>query len=82
MEAEDSAELLELLASHVHHTGSPLASELLAAHDRGEDVLARFTRIVPADYAAVLEIQAQCAESGLDPEGDEAWTTILEATHG
>ena len=82
VQAEDSAELLELLASHVHHTGSSLASELLAAHDRGEDVLARFTRIVPADYAAVLEIQAQCAESGLDPEGDEAWTTILEATHG
>nr|WP_236863444.1 glutamate synthase large subunit [Brevibacterium daeguense] len=78
----DFAELHDLLSAHVEHTGSPLAAELITGLRHGTDVLARFTKLTPADYAAVLEIQALCSDSGIDPDGDEAWTRILEATHG
>ncbi|GAA2008321.1 glutamate synthase large subunit [Brevibacterium samyangense] len=82
LSSDDASVLVELLRRHVEFTGSPLASSLVTQMDHGEDVLSRFTKLMPVDYATVLEIQDLARRSGLDPEGDEAWAQILEATHG
>jgi len=38
--------------------------------------------VVPRDYAAVLETRQTAAAEGLDPDGDEVWSRILEVTRG
>jgi glutamate synthase (NADPH/NADH) large chain len=43
--------LERLLREHVAATASPLAGELLAGLRRGQDVLSRFTKIIPVAYA-------------------------------
>jgi glutamate synthase (NADPH/NADH) large chain len=77
------AEVLErLLAAHVEATGSPLAHELLTGLHRGQDVLSRFTKIIPAAYARVKELQDELAGTGEAADSDQTWQTILEAAHG
>ncbi|WP_373456812.1 glutamate synthase large subunit [Brevibacterium sp. 50QC2O2] len=78
----DALFIREILVAHADRTDSPLAGGLLDQLERGEDVMSRFTKLVPVDYASVLEIQQMFTGSGQDPEGDEAWNKILEATHG
>ncbi|TYC98689.1 glutamate synthase large subunit [Arthrobacter echini] len=68
-----------LLIQHAEETGSDLAATLLGSF---EDSAGRFTKVLPRDYAAVLGARATAAEQGLDPDGDEAWSTILEVTGG
>ena len=69
----------DLLVEHVALTGSVLASELLS---RGEDGLDEFVKVLPRDYAAVLETRQQAVAEGLDPDGDVVWRRILEVTRG
>jgi glutamate synthase (NADPH/NADH) large chain len=45
-------------------------------------VFGRFTKLVPVDYQAVLALRARFEEDGTDPDGSEAWSSILEMTHG
>ncbi|MGD9606909.1 MAG: glutamate synthase large subunit [Leucobacter sp.] len=72
-----------LLRRHVEQTGSAVATQLLQQiADEPELAWARFTRLVPRDYARVLEIREQARHDGLDPDGDRAWAQILEATNG
>ncbi|MGO0602841.1 glutamate synthase large subunit [Brevibacterium linens] len=79
----DDMEILErLLREHVEWTASPLAGELLDGLRRGQDVLSRFTKIIPVAYAAVKDIQDEFAAAGKAVDSDEAWHTILEATNG
>ena len=47
-----------------------------------DDTIARFVKVLPRDYAAVLETRAALVEEGLDPDGDVAWQRILEVTGG
>ncbi|MGO2860020.1 MAG: glutamate synthase large subunit [Brevibacterium sp.] len=79
---DDMEVLQRLLSEHVDWTGSPLAGELLDGLRRGEDVLSRFTKIIPVAYQAVREIQTELAEEGTSPNSDAAWHKILEVTHG
>ena len=79
---EDMTVLERLLDDHVEWTGSPLAAELLGGLRRGEDVMSRFTKIIPVAYQAVRDIQAEFAAAGHAPDSDAAWNTILEVTHG
>ena len=44
--------------------------------------LARFTKVLPRDYAAVLATRQTAADEGLDPDGDVVWGRILEVTGG
>ena len=44
--------------------------------------LANFTRVVPRDFAAVLETRRDAVAEGLDPDGDIVWNRILEVTGG
>lgn len=80
--AEDALTVRDLLLEHAARTDSPLAASLLEQMEQGEDVFSRFTKLVPVEYASVLEIQQMCEQTGLDPEGDEAWERILEVNHG
>ncbi|SMX67667.1 glutamate synthase (NADPH/NADH) large chain [Brevibacterium sp. Mu109] len=82
LSGEDTRELHALLLTHIERTGSPLAASLVARLDRGEDVFGRFTKLVPVDYLSVLALRARCEEDGTDPDGSDAWNTILETTHG
>jgi glutamate synthase (NADPH/NADH) large chain len=75
--------VVALLKRHHEQTGSVLAEELtgeLVRHP--ERTLARVTRVIPRGYARVLEIRERADRLGVDPDGDEVWADILEATHG
>jgi glutamate synthase (NADPH/NADH) large chain len=75
----DAEILRDLLSQHVTETGSDLAASLL---EDFESVLDDFVRVLPRDYAAVLETRQLAVAEGLDPDGDVVWTRILEVTGG
>ena len=75
----DAEILRDLLQEHVAATGSGLAGRMLADFDAE---LANFTRVVPRDFAAVLETRRDAVAEGLDPDGDIVWNRILEVTGG
>lgn len=75
----DVAMLLDLLRSHHAHTGSPLAARML---ETPEQSAAEFVKVTPRDYQAVLRTRQQAETEGLDPNGDEVWSRILEVTGG
>jgi glutamate synthase (NADPH/NADH) large chain len=41
-----------------------------------------FSKLVPSDYARVLEIRTEAISTGTDPDGADTWTKILEVTNG
>jgi len=69
----------DLLQRHVEETESPLAKRLL---ELGETALDDFVMLTPRDYKAVLNTRNQAVEQGLDPDGEEVWSKILEVTGG
>ncbi|WP_066519232.1 glutamate synthase large subunit [Curtobacterium ammoniigenes] len=69
----------DLLERHVAETGSVLATSILANFD---EETARFVKVLPRDYAAVLETRQRAVDEGLDPDGDVVWNRILEVTGG
>ncbi|WP_248242264.1 glutamate synthase large subunit [Microbacterium kunmingense] len=71
--------LRDLLEQHVAETDSELAQRLL---DDFEVEAQNFVRVVPRDYAAVLQTRQEALEQGLDPDGDVVWSRILEVTGG
>jgi glutamate synthase (NADPH) large chain len=79
LESVDAEILRDLLDKHVAETGSPLAAALLADFEASA---AKFVKVLPRDYAAVLETRQQAVSEGLDPDGDVVWSRILEATNG
>ena len=78
-DAEDIDIVRALLIRHLEETESDLAQKLL---ENFEDTVSRITKVLPRDYAAVLGARASAAAAGLDPDGAEAWTQILEVTGG
>ncbi|HEU4806693.1 MAG TPA: glutamate synthase large subunit, partial [Homoserinimonas sp.] len=75
----DVAIVTDLLTRHLAETGSPLAERMLTA---GETALAKFVKVLPRDYAAVVETRRVAIEEGLDPDGDVVWERIMEVTGG
>ncbi|SDK17823.1 glutamate synthase (NADH) large subunit [Cryobacterium psychrotolerans] len=69
----------DLLEQHRDQTDSELASRLLADL---ETTLSTFVKVLPRDYAAVLETRQGAVDEGLDPDGVVVWNRILEATNG
>ena len=69
----------DLLERHAAETGSPRALYLLAEFATES---ANFTKVLPRDYAAVLEIRSQAEADGIDPDGETTWKKILEVTGG
>lgn len=75
--------ITKLLTEHLARTNSVRAAELLAEIDRDPArAFGRFTHLIPRDYARVLDIRERARNEGMDPDGDRAWSQILEATHG
>ncbi|MBT8159474.1 MULTISPECIES: glutamate synthase large subunit [Arthrobacter] len=79
LDAEDRDIVHGLLVKHVEETESVLAGRLLENFD---DTAARITKVLPRDYAAVLQTRLDAIEEGLDPDGEEVWSRILEVTGG
>ncbi|MGI6878195.1 glutamate synthase large subunit [Microbacterium sp. gxy059] len=79
LESADREILRDLLVRHAQETGSDLAQRLLDDFETEAD---RFVRVVPRDYAAVLETRDEAIAEGLDPDGDVVWNRILEVTRG
>ncbi|MBP2375201.1 glutamate synthase large subunit [Paeniglutamicibacter psychrophenolicus] len=75
----DCALIKELLSKHVAHTGSALASSLLADWPVAA---ARITKVLPRDYAAVSQARNTAAHEGFDPDSATVWNRILEVTRG
>ncbi|MCX8453716.1 glutamate synthase large subunit [Paenarthrobacter ureafaciens] len=79
LDAEDRDIVHGLLTKHLEETESVLAGRLLENFD---DTAARITKVLPRDYAAVLQTRLNAIEEGLDPDGEEVWSRILEVTGG
>ncbi|MBW9095238.1 glutamate synthase large subunit [Microbacterium jejuense] len=75
----DAEILRDLLEQHVAETDSTLARALL---DDFEAECENFVRVLPRDYAAVLQTRQEAVAQGLDPDGDVVWNRILEVTGG
>jgi glutamate synthase (NADPH/NADH) large chain len=71
--------LRDLLEKHVAETDSTLAAAFLADFEASA---AEFVKVLPHDYAAVLETRQRAVSEGLDPDGDVVWNRILEVTGG
>lgn len=76
---DDRDLLRSLLERHRAETDSPVATRLLAEFD---EAAGAFTKVLPADYAAVLHTREHAVQEGLDPDGAETWAKILEVTRG
>ena len=76
---EDAVELRSIIQEHFAETGSVLAKSIL---DNFDQELANFVKVLPRDYARVMEIQQNAIISGYEPDGDEVWTQILEVSNG
>ncbi len=70
------ARIRELLVKHVEETGSAVAERLLEL----DDLAARFTTVMPRDYARVLAARTEAEEAGLDEEATTAM--MMEAANG
>ncbi|KRE78696.1 glutamate synthase large subunit [Arthrobacter sp. Soil763] len=79
LDAEDRDIVHGLLVKHLEETESQYAARLLEDFD---DTAARITKVLPRDYAAVQQTRLDAIEEGLDPDGEEVWSRILEVTGG
>jgi glutamate synthase (NADPH/NADH) large chain len=75
----DAEILRDILESHLTETGSPRAAALLKDFTNS---VASFTKVVPRDYAAVLEVRQEAENAGIDPDGEATWKKIMEVTGG
>ena len=71
--------LTDLLTRHRDETDSVVAARMLEDMDA---TVAAFTKILPRDYAAVLQTRQTAISEGLDPDGDVVWNRIMEVTGG
>ncbi|MEY5146733.1 MAG: glutamate synthase large subunit, partial [Actinomycetota bacterium] len=79
VQGEDAEELRNLLEKHLAETSSSVARAIL---DNFDAEARNFTKILPRDYARVMQIQAQAMEQGFESDGQEVWTKILEVING
>jgi glutamate synthase (NADPH/NADH) large chain len=68
-----------MLERHVEYTDSAVAVAML---DDFESTASDFVRVLPRDFAAVLETRALAVDEGLDPDGAVVWERIVEVTGG
>ena len=75
----DAEVVQELLRRHREETESTVAWRLLQDVDAAR---ARFSRLLPRDYARVLAAREAAQTEGLDPDGDVVWSRIMEGSRG
>jgi glutamate synthase (NADPH/NADH) large chain len=79
LDDEDAVLVQLLLHAHLEETGSPVAAQLL---EDFSTTRARFTRLLPTEYARVRRALAQAEAEGLDPAAPGVWDQILEVARG
>lgn len=79
LDAVDEDIVRSLLQRHAEETESDVAEQLLADFPA---TVERMVKVLPRDYAAVLETRLAAAELGEDPDGATVWQKILEVTGG
>ncbi|WP_136519846.1 MULTISPECIES: glutamate synthase large subunit [Cellulomonas] len=79
LDDEDAALVEHLLRVHAEETGSPVAAQLL---EDPAGTRARFTRLLPTEYARVRSALAKAEAEGLDPAAPGVWDQILEVARG
>ncbi|WP_104092347.1 glutamate synthase large subunit [Arthrobacter sp. GMC3] len=79
LDAQDADLVHALLVKHQQETDSALAEQLLADFP---GTIKRLVKVLPRDFAAVLETRLAAAELGEDPDGATVWAKILEVTGG
>jgi glutamate synthase (NADPH) large chain len=83
LDPEDVELVRHLVGRHVETTDSSVGKALLDAwHTDPDGTTARFVKIMPRDYKAVLTAQAAALDEGLDVDGPETLARIMEASHG
>ncbi|WP_114856087.1 glutamate synthase large subunit [Brachybacterium sp. YJGR34] len=76
---EHRAFVLEALRDHAARTGSDRAAALLA--DEAE-LMERLTEIAPRAFLTITGIREDALTRGIDPDSNDVWNEIMEATHG
>jgi glutamate synthase (NADPH/NADH) large chain len=71
--------VLEALRDHLARTGSDRAAALLADE---EELLGRLTEIAPRAFLTITAIREDAVARGADPDANDVWNEIMEATHG
>ena len=71
--------VLEALRDHLARTGSDRAAALLADE---EELLGRLTEIAPRAFLTITAIRDDAVARGEDPDANDVWNEIMEATHG
>lgn len=71
--------VLEMLRDHATRTGSDRARALLADE---EELLGRLTQIAPQAFLTITGIRENALAQGIDPDANDVWNEIMEATHG
>ncbi len=71
--------VLEALRDHLARTGSDRAAALLADE---EELMGRLTEIAPRAFLTITAIRDDAVAQGLDPDANDVWNEIMEATHG
>ncbi len=79
LDGEDVDLLQVLVQRHVEHTGSAVGSALLEDWARSA---ARFTKVMPRDYKAVLLARSRALEAGFADDSQETLDAIMEASRG
>jgi glutamate synthase (NADPH) large chain len=79
LDDDDAAVVHQLLVRHREETESTVAWRLLQDWPVAR---ARFTRLVPRDYARVVRLRREAEAEGLDPEGPELWARLTEVSRG
>ncbi|MGN1131649.1 MAG: hypothetical protein ACI4RL_01990, partial [Ruminococcus sp.] len=64
-EKYDVAELKNIIAEHVKVTGSPKGKEIL---DNFKEYLPKFKKVLPNDYAKMMQTMYAMEEKGMSPE--------------
>jgi glutamate synthase (NADPH/NADH) large chain len=79
LDDDDFALVTDLLRQHHEETGSPVAAQLL---DDPPGTRARFTRVLPTEYATIRRALAKAEADGLDLAAPGVWDKILEVARG
>ncbi|TFD68668.1 glutamate synthase large subunit [Cryobacterium gelidum] len=79
LDSVDREIVRDLLEQHRDQTDSALAARML---EYLEETMNAFVKVLPRDYAAVLETRQTAVDEGLDPDGLVVWNRILEVTNG
>ncbi|MGP9537077.1 glutamate synthase large subunit [Brachybacterium sp. AOP43-C2-M15] len=71
--------VLDALRDHAERTGSDRARALLADET---ELLGRLTEIAPRAFLTITGIRENAVAQGIDPDANDVWNEIMEATHG